>query len=501
MTMRALLLGIAALLAAAPARAGFEDCIERDLGRLVKLEEESKTASERVTSLVGEANSERPPVKLDHSSTHDWTSAERNGKTPLPRDAEDTKLFGDAVYAPNARGRPEFWSWNETCGCWYRYQGSEQGGLAVHWNGMTEPTNPGFTFRGPNGSAVKPDKVPWDFDFIAAKDVPKGVKDIGKAIAKREEVLTKLRTQYHEVFGEEMPELQITSSGSAAPKNAEPLEVPGSTDASTKVDGVRKGAGTAHLTMLGRIDKAVVRDLGEGKVLVEGAEVEITKGEFVQFKPRRYVPHAPGTAKQTAERAMTDYLKRTLPADKFAAIPKNADGTIILKELKERARDSEKIKDAVGGTRRVFEHPTEPGKIIKIYDPELSGLDAKGIAKMMQREQGISDYLVTKGVNFAKSERVEELLDHGIQIQDRVVASRIPLGIKPGDNAVFDAFLSKISAIDKRVSDINSTRFELNYSQNYTAIRGNRKPVGIDLGNQYENVRYGPDGSIYMFDL
>jgi hypothetical protein len=253
--------------------------------------------------------------------------------------------------------------------------------------------------------------------------------------------------------------------------------------------------------MLGRIEKAVVRDLGEGKVLVEGAEVEITKGEFINFKPRRYVPHPPGTAKQTAERAMTNYLKRTLPPEEFAAIPKNPDGTIVLKELKERARDSEKVKDAVGGTRRVFEHPTQPGKIIKIHDPTLSGLDAEGIAKAMQREQGISDYLVTKGVNFAKSERVEELLDQGIQIQDRVVASRIPLGIKPGDNSVFDAFLSKISSIDERVNDINRTRFELNFSQNYTAIPGNRKPVGIDLGNRYENVRFGPDGSIYMFDL
>lgn len=188
---------LASVFPSAAVQAG-PDCITRQLEQMSRrMDEVNARKAERDRLLADQSlASPRPAYTLALGRHAQWETARAHGKTPLPQDAE--KVFALALPKPGSNGRTWF-GWSDECGCYYRYQGNEEGGrIVVHWNGMTEPRNAAFRFPSPGGP-IAPRDLPWRTDkYIKDGDV----SDIIRRIGRLDQQIGSLRARLEREFNE-----------------------------------------------------------------------------------------------------------------------------------------------------------------------------------------------------------------------------------------------------------------------------------------------------------
>jgi hypothetical protein len=162
---------------------------------------------------------------------------------------------------------------------------------------------------------------------------------------------------------------------------------------------------------------------------------------------------------------------------------------------------------ASGGMRRVFTSDRFPGKVIKVFDSTLQAkkLSPQTIAKMIQRELAMEDFLVEAGVRVARIDRspaAQALWKRGIIIQDRADGHGLwgYLGDDtPRDFPKVDEFMSRIRRYDEGVHKLMDDRYGIRLSVSHD-FGGDDIPVGIDVGSQYSNIHVDADGNPIMID-
>ncbi|MGK5087458.1 hypothetical protein WDW86_07860 [Bdellovibrionota bacterium FG-2] len=169
---------------------------------------------------------------------------------------------------------------------------------------------------------------------------------------------------------------------------------------------------------------------------------------------------------------------------------------------------------ASGGMRKVFRHPLDPTKVIKVFDPTLGAkrLSDSTVALMIQREKTLQDYLLhivsqfPIGTNppFRLKRIVSTLeeLERGIIIQEKSngtsVKDMYPNGYKVGAQPQLDQAWSILKKHDGIWQTINRTQFESELS--IKGLNGKRQVVGIDPGAKFSNSPIGNDGVPELID-
>jgi len=156
-----------------------------------------------------------------------------------------------------------------------------------------------------------------------------------------------------------------------------------------------------------------------------------------------------------------------------------------------------------GGFRHVYEHPTEKGKLVKIYN----WLDIRSvyIARMIQRELALYEFLKAKGLSVSPIDMNPEYLRRGIIITDQQDGA--PLGQKSdrynmGKNPKLDkkvqAVLSVVDEYDNTIRRIMSEYLDIRLGMYDN--EGKVVKTGIDIGSYYSNLFriFGTDEIVFI---
>lgn len=186
-----------------------------------------------------------------------------------------------------------------------------------------------------------------------------------------------------------------------------------------------------------------------------------------------------------------------------------------------------------GATKTVYQHPIQPGKVVKVLSAGPSG-NRERLLKSLQRELWLNDMLykieqtyIARGMKppfrvariDTTSAEAKRLLEHGVIIQEAVPPGGVDLGkfvekrFPPpkGELPGVDRFLEEVKKYNRDVLEITRRRFD--------EILGTpvspelRNPVtgevtsslrvdaaGIDLGADWTNVKYTADGELWIYD-
>ncbi len=159
-----------------------------------------------------------------------------------------------------------------------------------------------------------------------------------------------------------------------------------------------------------------------------------------------------------------------------------------------------------GGMRRVFVDPSDPSRVIKIYDPSLSArLTPQMIAGMVQREVALERFLSEVGIRVAKidrSPRAQELWKRGIILQEIIkgtsAESVLPKMYFEHQFPKVVKILSKIRQYDSEIRKINRDRFGVQLSRG--SFTAGTEEVGIDLGSDDRNLFIESNGDPVLID-
>ncbi|MBI3558588.1 MAG: hypothetical protein HY074_20145 [Deltaproteobacteria bacterium] len=437
----------------------------------------------------------------------------RNVKnSPLPDDAE--AVWKRAFPEPGANGKT-WWAWNEDCKCFYRYQGSIKGDkMWVHWNGMSKPGK---------GARVPPAE---GTEFFGEGDVPKYARARRDAIdAYRDELgrqIERVTTQFAE--SGDKPVRLVTESGEVLEgKPAGISEDRGAVYAEVDV-GPPRGKVKVHMKD--------VREIGPagGAPPAPKVDVGFEKTDVAPAKPAA-PPAKSSEAGTTVDKAgdrgqIGQSNKGTAPAFSHEPVHLEPSTTEISGEkvhrpaIDYRAPDvgqpAKKVAESMlgkplgdeigaGGFRRVYDHPGDPEKVVKVYDPTMGQKKSPQlVGEALQRELGYEELLRKFGFKVAKIERNPELLERGIIVQERVHGK--PLGelldrenpghmLDPNLQAKYDEFMARAVKYEKALLDDQKAHYS------WTMLGGTPSlPVGLDLGGGFSNVWVSDAGEFVLID-
>ena len=148
------------------------------------------------------------------------------------------------------------------------------------------------------------------------------------------------------------------------------------------------------------------------------------------------------------------------------------------------------VGDLVAETehRVVLRDPSDRGRLLKVYRPDHYTPDQ--IAKMLQRDLGLEDFLRGLGLRVAAIDRNPRLLERGILRQQRIVGAPLdklyPTGYPAGADPRIDRMLGRIAAVDQALIRIVSRQSGLLLSN--TVDCRNDVPLGVDVGACRGNI-------------
>ena len=148
------------------------------------------------------------------------------------------------------------------------------------------------------------------------------------------------------------------------------------------------------------------------------------------------------------------------------------------------------VRDLVAVTthRVVLRDPTDTGRILKIYRPDR--YDAERIAKYLQRDLGLEQFLRGRGLRVAALDRAPRLIERGIERQERIDGTGLdvlyPDGYRTGTSPRIDAALARIASVDHGLMRVVSRQSGLLMSN--AADCRNEVPLGVDVGFCRANV-------------
>ncbi len=149
------------------------------------------------------------------------------------------------------------------------------------------------------------------------------------------------------------------------------------------------------------------------------------------------------------------------------------------------------VRDLLAETihRVVLRDPTDPkGQLLKMYRPDHYSPDR--IAKLIQRDLGLEDFLRGLGLRLAAIDRTPRLLERGVLRQQRIdgtsLADLYPNGYARGDNPAVDRMLARIAPVDRPLLGIVSR--QSGYLMSNTVDCKNDTPLGVDVGHCLGNI-------------
>ncbi|MBI3541799.1 MAG: hypothetical protein HY075_00795 [Deltaproteobacteria bacterium] len=196
-------------------------------------------------------------------------------------------------------------------------------------------------------------------------------------------------------------------------------------------------------------EKTAVEDSAEAPPIklsdleaVYGREVTVTTsaGEL-HFEPRTY--RYPTEASKLSSREMAE-----------AVLARHFGKPVTLVEI---ARH--------GAFRRIYRHPFDANKVIKVYDTSVDGVPPALIVHTIQHELGLEGLLTGLGFRVAHIDpSAPELLDYGIIIQDRnpgqEVRERYPEGVNPQKppTLAWKHFIDRIERLKKVEHELEASQ-------------------------------------------
>ncbi|MBI3542010.1 MAG: hypothetical protein HY075_01865, partial [Deltaproteobacteria bacterium] len=242
------------------------------------------------------------------------------------------------------------------------------------------------------------------------------------------------------------------------------------------------------------------------KLIAEPGEAELINGDKLRFAEETYRPLTIGEkAVERAERVLEQkgILK---PGQKLMPyLVEDSAGNLV---------------EAKGGTRRVYRHPTDPNKVIKVYDPEMQpGYRSRPdkIVKLMQRERAFEGYLQRfRKYGLEVVENDYSLAEYGVVIQEEVQGgvkvdeylTRLTAGGKNAEAASFghrlDGIRKEIEALRDDMDKLMRERYDFHFHKG--GETGEKVP--IDFGetkgtrrlNNCRVVDASPEPRIRCFD-
>jgi len=148
------------------------------------------------------------------------------------------------------------------------------------------------------------------------------------------------------------------------------------------------------------------------------------------------------------------------------------------------------VRDLIAVTthRVVLRDPTDTRRLLKIYRPDR--YDAERIAKYLQRDLGLEQFLRARGLRVATLDRTPRLVERGIERQERIDETGLdvlfPEGYRTGTNPRIDAALGRIASFDHGLMRVVSRQSGLLMSN--AADCRNEVPLGVDVGFCRANI-------------
>jgi hypothetical protein len=167
-----------------------------------------------------------------------------------------------------------------------------------------------------------------------------------------------------------------------------------------------------------------------------------------------------------------------------------------------------------GGTRRVFPDPRDGRWVLKVYDPSVAkgGLADHVIARLIQQELAMEDFLVRAGFRVARIDRspaAQALWKFGIVRQENIAAiargrvrpylEAIPATYRPGTMPAVDLFHSRLRLYDDALREANERHIGLDRRIRHFSGSPDVR-VGIDVGGRYTNVLVDDTGVPILID-
>ncbi len=137
---------------------------------------------------------------------------------------------------------------------------------------------------------------------------------------------------------------------------------------------------------------------------------------------------------------------------------------------------------ALTAHRVVLRDPTDRGRLLKIYRPDQ--YDAERIAKYLQRDLGLEQFLRGLGLRVAAIDRAPRFIGRGIERQERIDGTGMdrlyPTGYPSGADPRIDQAIARIARVDRALMTIVSRQSGL--LMRNAADCKNEAPLGIDVG-------------------
>ncbi len=511
-----LLLALFALLTPAPAQA--RACLAdkykemRDLYEKPFLDGEGALKPEYQKKNVKYENTGQHDEKLAGKAEGKRGAGRSVKNSPLPDDAE--AMWKRAFPEPGSNGKT-WWAFNEECDCFYRFSGSVKGDkMVVHWNGMSKPGGnvrvapaAGTEFFGAEGDVDSYARARRDATRSYQKELGKQIDRVTKQFVEAEGKAVRVVTEKGDVL-EGIP-IGITPDRGAVYVE---LDV-----------GPPRGRVKVHLKDVREIGPATGASSPKIDVALEKTDV----GPAPPTQPK-VEPVEPGTKieREGARGKFGETNKGAAPA--FTDEPVNLKPSIsqvageamnrpaIHYRSPEIGQPAKQVAESVlkkplgeeigsGGFRRVYEHPTDPDKVVKVYDPRMGQQkSAQVVGEAIQRELAYEEVLQKFGFKVSKIDRNPELLERGIIVQEKVHGH--PLGElldrehpgrmrDPRLQAKYDEFMARAVKYEKALLEDQKSHYS------WAMLGGTPSvPVGLDLGGGFSNVFVSDAGDFVLID-